>query len=101
MTQQIKIIYMESAEKDLLEIFNYISLDNPDASLSILAKFEQAISNLAIFPLIGVIPSDSRLQTLQYRILIIDNYLVFYVFKNHIIEIRRILHGRRKFDFLL
>ena len=49
----------------------------------------------------GVIPNDLRLKSLNYRMLIIDNYLVFYVVKDCIVEIRRILHGRRKYAFLL
>lgn len=101
MTEQNKIIYMRAAEKDLLEIFEYIYLDNPEAALSLLEQFDQTIAKLESFPLIGVVPSDSRLQTLQYRTLVIDNYLVFYVFEKNIIEIRRILHGKRKFVFLL
>jgi len=101
MTEQNKIIYLRAAEKDLLEIFEYIYPDNPEAALSLLDKFDQTIANLENFPLIGVVPSDSRLQTLHYRTLVIDNYLVFYVFEKNIIEIRRILHGKRKFNFLL
>ena len=92
---------MGAAEKDLLEIFEYIYLDNPVAALSMLNKFDQTIAKLEIFPFIAVVPSDSRLQTLQYRTLVIENCLVFYVFEKNIIEIRRILHGKRKSDFLL
>ncbi len=82
MTQkQIKIIYMKSAETDLTKIFEYISLDNPEAALQLLDKFDQKIANLSSFPFIGVVPSDSLLQTLNYRILVVDNYLIFYVYE--------------------
>lgn len=49
----------------------------------------------------GQIPKDNRLQSLKYRILVIDSYLVFYVVKDTIVEIRRILHGKRRYSFLL
>ncbi|HOE57481.1 MAG TPA: type II toxin-antitoxin system RelE/ParE family toxin, partial [Bacillota bacterium] len=53
------------------------------------------------FPFIGVVPKDIRLQGLGYRMLIIENYLVFYVVLDDIVEIRRITSGKRKYDFLL
>ncbi|MCP4148635.1 MAG: type II toxin-antitoxin system RelE/ParE family toxin [bacterium] len=36
-----------------------------------------------------------------YRMLIVENYLVFYVLKEKIIQIRRILHSARNYEFLL
>jgi len=33
--------------------------------------------------------------------LVIGNYLVFYVIKGKTVEIRRILHGQRRYDFLI
>ena len=58
----------------------------------------QKISELAHS---GTIPKNERLEKLGYRVLIIHQYLVFYVVKDFVIEIRRILHGRRRYDFLL
>lgn|GEM_PF-5202073 len=55
---------------------------------------------LADFPHMSVVPKDMRLKSLNYRMLIIDNYLVFYVVRNQIVEIRRILLGKRKYFFL-
>ena len=100
MTLEVEIIYLPSAEKDLEDIFDYICLDNPDAAYETLLKFDTSISNLSIFPLSGVIPEDIRLQTLKYRMLIVNNYIVFYVFKENVVEIRRVLHGKRQYGFL-
>ncbi|MCP4155290.1 MAG: hypothetical protein GY757_46620 [bacterium] len=33
--------------------------------------------------------------------IIVENYLVFYVLKEKIIQIRRILHSARNYEFLL
>lgn len=101
MSQKYKIEYLPIAEQDLAEIIEYIMLDNPEAALSLVNKFDEAISILEVFPHSGAIPNDIRLQSLDYRMLIVDNYLVFYVVFDQIIEIRRILHGKRKYSFLL
>jgi len=49
----------------------------------------------------GVVPKDDRLKRLGYRLLIIENYLVFYVIKFETIQIRRIIHGARQYGFLM
>jgi plasmid stabilization system protein ParE len=36
-----------------------------------------------------------------YRMLVIGNYLAFYVIRGNIIEIRRVIHGSRKYSFLM
>jgi toxin ParE1/3/4 len=98
--KKFDIIYLPIAEQDLIEIVEYIMSDNPDAAFSMLSKLDEAISILELFPLSGSTPNDIRLQSLNYRILAVENYLVFYVPFTNYVEIRRILHGKRKYDFL-
>lgn len=88
------------AQKDLTEILEYIQADNPSAALDILDQIDQAVTNLELFPLMGQVPKDSRLQLLNYRTLIVGSYLIFYVVMGSTIEIRRIMHGKRKYGFL-
>ncbi|MBW1833744.1 MAG: type II toxin-antitoxin system RelE/ParE family toxin [Deltaproteobacteria bacterium] len=73
----------------------------PTAAVSLLEKFDYSITQLAINPGIGVVPKDYRLKKLRYRILIIAKYLVFYVVKANIVQIRRIIHGARQYSFFL
>jgi len=100
MKNEYPIEYLPIAEKDLLEILEYIQNDNPSAALQLLEEIDKVISKLAYFPYMGYIPKDQRLIQLNYRNLIVENYRVFYVVLDEIIEIRRILHGKRKYDFL-
>lgn len=93
--------YLPIAEKDLTEILEYIQIDNPIAALKLLDEIDKAISKLAYFPYMGHVPKDHRLIQLNYRMLIVENYLVFYAVLDNVVEIRRILHGRRKYDFLV
>ncbi len=101
MTRSLKIIYLSTAEKDLVEIFKYIMKDKPAAAASLLEEIDQSISRLSENPEIGTIPDDDRLRKLGYRILIIRKYIVFYVIKKEYIQIRRVLHGARQYGFLL
>jgi addiction module RelE/StbE family toxin len=91
----------EAAEQDLTEIADYIAGENPSAALKVIVRIEKNILKLEHFPLIGVVPRIRRLARKGYRILIVDDYLVFYVITdNEIIEIRRILSGKRDYQFL-
>ncbi|MBP7553276.1 MAG: type II toxin-antitoxin system RelE/ParE family toxin [Spirochaetes bacterium] len=101
MDRGYKIEYLPIAENDLTEIIDYIKIRSPKKALEYLDIFNEKISKLEQFPEIGKLPKDIRLKKLGYRILIIDNYLVFYVIKESVIEIRRILHGMRKYELLI
>jgi len=101
MSEAYEIRYLSTAEKDLIEVFEYIKKDNPTAAISQLGKFDKSISQLALNPFVGVIPRDERLKKLGYRMLIVDKYLVFYVVKTKIVQVRRIVHGARRYSFLL
>jgi plasmid stabilization system protein ParE len=101
MSRQFGIRYLSTAQKDLDEIFDYILRDKPSAALSMLENFDHSISQLSLNPELGVIPKDDRLKNLAYRMLIVEKYLVFYVVKPRSIQIRRIIHGARKYSFLL
>ena len=103
MNSKFRIEYLPIAEKDLTEILEYIQIDNPTAALNLLDEIDRAISKLSHFPYMGSIPKDQRLIFLNYRMLIVSNYLVFFVVldEEEVVEIRRVLHGKRKYDFLV
>jgi toxin ParE1/3/4 len=101
MKKPYTIRYLKTAEKDLIDIFNYIKQDKPSVAVTYLERFDDLISQLASNPLIGIIPKDSRLKKMGYRILIVDKYLVFYVVKSKTVQIRRVIHGARQYEFLI
>ena len=91
----------ETAEQDLTEIVDYITDENPAAALKVVIRTEKNILKLENFPLIGVVPRIRRLARKGYHILIVDDYLVFYVIVNsEMVEIRRVLSGKRDYQFL-
>jgi plasmid stabilization system protein ParE len=95
------IRYLSTAQRDLVEIFEYIVKDRPEAASGLLDKSDNSIGNLAANPKLGIIPKDERLKRLGYRVLVVDKYLVFYVLKPKIVQIRRVIHGTRRYDFFL
>lgn len=103
MTNKFRIEYLPTAENDLIDIFEYILSDNPSTAKIFLDQVDESILKLEEFPYMGVIPKDSRLKYLGYRILIFENYLVFYVVDEgeELVEIRRVLHGKRQYSFLI
>ena len=96
-----RVEYLPGARDDLLESFDYICRDDPDAAGGFIERIDKAISKLANFPKLGTVPKDQRLGLLGYRMLIIDNYIAFYVVEGDVVEIRRIVHGRRRYSFLV
>ena len=101
MKSSYRIEYLPIAEEDLLEIFDYICEDDPKAAARFIDRIDANVGKLADFPRLGNIPQDERLNTMGYRMLVIDNYLVFYVILDQTVEIRRVLHGSRRYSFLL
>lgn len=100
MNSKFQIEYLPIAEKDLTEIVKYIQIDNPASALKLLDAIDNTMSKLTNFPYMGHASKDQRLIQLNYRMLVVENYLVFYVVLDDVVEIRRILHGKRKYDFL-
>lgn len=83
MSKKYNINYLPIAQKDLIDIIEYIQEDNPNAALKFLDQIEETISKLEYFPYMGTMPKDNLLQYKGYRILIIQSYLVFYVIKEN------------------
>jgi len=101
MNPPFEVRYLPTAEKDLNEIFDYVLKNNPGAAAALLDKFDDSIAQLSHHPEMGVVPRDERLSRLGYRMLVIGKYLVFYVVKPKIVQIRRIIRGARQYQFLL
>ncbi|MGH7230298.1 MAG: type II toxin-antitoxin system RelE/ParE family toxin, partial [Nitrospiraceae bacterium] len=56
-------------------------------------RIERDLQNLGRHPHLGRIPNDERLAALSYRVLVIENDLVFYKMRRKIVLTHRILHG--------
>jgi len=89
------------AEEDLAEIVTYIAADNISAGEELLDRIEKRLLSLKEHPHLGRIPDDVELMKLEYRYLIIDDYLVFYIVEERSVVVHRIVHGARDYGNLL
>lgn len=96
-----KIQIYPPAERDLLEIVEYINTLSPEAALRKYDQIIEKIGSLSKLPERCPLCKDVQLQLKGYRMLIVDNYIVFFVVINDVVQIRRIVYGMRKYKWLL
>jgi addiction module RelE/StbE family toxin len=101
MHEKYQVLYLSIAQKDLIEIVDYIAGDNPQAARKFIDEIDTKAGNLTSHPFIGTVPRDQVLKSKGYRYLVIGNYLVFYVVDAKVVEIRRILHLKRDYRNIL
>ena len=91
------------AEQDLDEIFDYISfeLSSPQAAEKLIDKMQAAVEQVCEFPFSCPLLGDGMLRDKGYRLLVIDNYNLFYIVRPETIVIMRVLYGGRDYGRLL
>jgi len=95
--KKYKLHFLPLFEEDLNRIVDYISLqlENPTAAYSLVDDIYEAImKRLPFAESFEVYPSKKERPLAYYKIYV-KNYIVFYVVDDDIMEIRRILYGRR------
>jgi len=80
------------AEEDLIAIWDYIALDNPNAADRLLMKLKEKFQLLADNPELGATRTDIAKEM---RYLATGNYLLLYRVKAGGVDIVRVLHGAR------
>jgi len=89
------------AEHDLKELITYVAAENVTDALTLADKIERELRNLSTHPRLGKIPNDEQFATMGYRVLVVDNYLIFYKVMGDTILVYRIIHGARDIPHLL
>lgn len=100
MNKEYIITYLPLFYKDMAKITKYISktLNNKIAANNLINEVEQQILKRAYNPISYEKYSSSTKRENNYYRLYVKNYTIFYVVKDNIIEIRRILYNKRNFD---
>lgn len=103
MDNSFTIEYLPLAEEDLKNIFDYIMIDDPYTTVKILEQFDKTIDLLSNCSYMGAIPSDTYIAQMNYRFLVVETFLVFYVVSEELnkVEIRRIFSSKQKYDAFL
>ena len=82
--------------KDLTDIATYIAdhLKAPKAAMDLLNDLDKSISRLEQFPYSCKVYQPIRELENEYRLLPVKNYAVFYVVKEQVVEIHRVLYAK-------
>ena len=94
-----KVVYLPASLSDLEAIFLYLSPRNLTAANALLDKLDHRISVLAGLPNLGKAVADPELQGKGYRVLVVENYYVFYIVHEEKKEVKlyRILSSRQDY----
>jgi len=89
------------AKKDLLDIVDYVNTLSPGAAVNLYISIVEKIGTLTEMPERCALVKDNNLRIKGYRVLIVENYLVFFVIKGNTVGIRRIIYAKRNFSWLV
>lgn len=94
------IRYLPKYVEDLNEIVDYIVLKlySLDSAINLVNKVEEAILERAYCPLYFEPFKSNRKRKYQYYRIYVDNFVVYYVVIDDIMEVRRILYKSRDVD---
>ncbi len=93
------VIYLPASIADLNAIFEYIQPHNLTAANALLDTLESRIGELKNFPQMGRVAPELGLNTKGYRLLVVENYYVFYIVyeEEQIVKIYRILSAHQDY----
>ena len=94
-----KVVYLPTSLADIEAVFAYLAPLNLTAANALLDKLDQRISALADLPNMGKVVADPELQGKGYRVLVVENYYVFYIVheEEHAVKLYRILSSRQDY----
>jgi plasmid stabilization system protein ParE len=88
-----------AAERDVEEIWTYITADSPENAAAFILRLEEQIDTLEQFPeRCPLIPENELLGT-TYRHLLYGAYRTIFRVSGRTVYILRIIHGARLLDF--
>ena len=98
--------FTKSAKNDLEQILYYIKidLDNPTAAFSFINKFQEAVSNIQLFPnSFPKVINKFLSESIIIRKKLISNYVLYYSVNDNLksIIILRIVFSHRDIDSIL
>ncbi len=90
-----------AAKRDLEEIVAYLNTLYPDAALRYYDLLTNKIGSLSQMPERCSFVRNAALKAKGYRFMVAESYLIFFVIKRDTVQIRRILYGKRNYEWLL
>jgi plasmid stabilization system protein ParE len=94
-TKKFSVYITESAEQDILDIWNYICVDNKTRAKKFVARIESEIEKLKKYPARCSVINESEFFGFEYRQLVIGKYRIIFKIDADEVFIMRIIHGSR------
>jgi len=98
--EEYSVIISPAAQNDFLDIIEHLDTLSPEAAHQYFELFMEKAGTLATSPESSPLARDTQLRLRGYRMLTIENYIVFYVVSGKTVELRRILYARRQYERL-
>jgi len=99
--EEYKVIASPAAQNDFLDIADHLNTLAPEEVVQYYDLYMEKIGTLASAPESCPFARDAQLRFRGYRILPVDNHIVFYVINGKTVELRRILYARRQYERLV
>jgi len=99
--EQYSIKIYKKAQGDLEEIVLYLNKFYAETALNYYDLIVEKIGSLSTAPQRCTLVRDDSLRLKNYRYLIIENYVAFFVIKGKTVQIRRILYNKRQYKDVL
>lgn len=98
MTKRFRVRITATAERDVDEIWRFISQDSAETATAFLLELEDKVSALETLPERCSLISENELIGTQYRHLIHGDYRIIFRIGGRIVYVLRILHSARLLD---
>lgn len=94
----MEIRIASSAKKELKEIEEYISQDNPTKAKEVVNEIVKSFRTIQKFPNCGTLLSNKIACDKNFRYIIKYSYAIIYKLNSEYISVNRILHLKRDFS---
>ena len=98
--EEYRVIISPAAQNDFLDVMEHMDTLSGEAGAQSFDLFMEKTALLQSNPEFCPLARDTQLLLRGYRLLPIENYIVFYVVTGTVVEIRRILYARRQYERL-
>ena len=100
--KKVKVVWTETAVKDLDDIIDYISSDSTNNAIEQYEKIKKATIELIEFPKSGrIVPELYEQNIIKYRELIVSPWRIMYKQDRNIVYVMAIIDGRRNIEDIL
>lgn len=95
--KKYELCFLPLFNQDLTEIVGYITnvLKNPDAAFRLIADVEAAIWERLKNPVAFEPYRTKKKRAFTYYRIYVKNYVVYYIVRDNVMEVRRLLYGAR------